>query len=382
MKAAIAIRNGRVIDPARKYDRKKDVFISHEGVIASSAECNGEADYTIDASNCVVCPGLIDFHAHIYERGSESGVPHEACFPASGVTSIVDGGTAGSAGFEGFYKAILATSLMNLKSLVNVSPAGLATRRFHEDLNPKYFDETKLLRLFKKYPDVLLGLKIRITKNIAGEHGLKPLEHALRIADKAGKPLVAHVTDPVAPLEDIAALLRPKDVICHAYQGYGHTIVDAKGKVLPAMHKARERGLVFDVCNGKTNASIKVAKAAIADGFLPDIISSDTGTLTMFREPAMGLSYVLSKYLNLGMELYDVIACCTAAPAKWMGMETEIGTLAPKASADVSILRVESKKIKFSDVHGESFYGSHVLIPQLTLSRGQIMFRQMDFVES
>lgn len=98
----------------------------------------------------------------------------------------------------------------------------------------------------------------------------------MEIAEKAGTRVIVHVTDCPLPLDEVAAMLRSGDVICHIYQNRGnHSCLDEKGKVLPGLWKARERGVLFDASNGRSNFDLEVARKAVEQGFVPDVISSD-----------------------------------------------------------------------------------------------------------
>jgi predicted amidohydrolase len=173
--------------------------------------------------------------------------------------------------------------------------------------------------------------------------------------------------------------LRPNDVFCHVYQGTGFTIIGEDGKVLPGIKAARKRGVIFDASNGKGHFSFAVVRAAIADGFLTDVISTDLSTLTMYMDYAFGLPYVMSKYLSLGVKLMDIVAACTSTPASLMGMKGVLGTLAPGAAADVAVFRHRRRPTRFKDTLGEIFTGDQLLIPQMTVLGGRIVYRQIDF---
>jgi predicted amidohydrolase len=209
--------------------------------------------------------------------------------------------------------------------------------------------------------------------------GLEPLKAAVKAADRIGCPVVVHVTDPPCSLDKIADELRPKDVFCHVYQGTGFTIIGEDGKVLPGIKAARKREVIFDAANGKGHFSFAVARAAIADGFLPDVISTDLSAMTVYTDYAFGLPYVMSKYLSLGVKLADVVAACTSTPSSLMGLKGVLGTLAPGALADVAILRHTQRPTRFKDTSGEMFTGDQLLISQMTVLGGKIVYRQIDF---
>ena len=355
MKKNILIKNGVVVDPIFKTQEQRDVYIQ-SGRIASAKNFTG-ADIVIDASGNLVVPGLIDFHSHVFADGTEIGIEPDLSFIPQGVTTAVDAGSTGIANFECFKKDVIQRSKMRIKAFVNLCPAGLATMKYHHD--------------------ILLGLKIRISKEIVCDLGINVLKQAVNVAEKLGTRLAVHVTNPPEAMETVVKLLRPDDVLAHCYHGTGYTILDNNGKVLPAVREAQKRGVIIDAANGGNHWSFKVAEKAIAEGFYPDIISTDLTVKTLFKDPVFSMPYLMSKYLFLKMPLPEIIARCTSIPAKIMGMESEIGQLQEGFLADVAILKRCDKYICFSDTQKETRIGREVLVPQLTITGGEIVYRSI-----
>jgi dihydroorotase len=80
----IHIKNGRVIDPKNGIDRRADVFVSDGRIVTvGQAPTEFRADQTIDASGCIVCPGLVDLATRL--TGLESEL---AAAVAGGVTAL------------------------------------------------------------------------------------------------------------------------------------------------------------------------------------------------------------------------------------------------------------------------------------------------------
>lgn len=380
MRVDLKIEGGTVIDPERSLFGVGDVLIKGTRIV--SAKETGEpveAEKVIHAQGCLVVPGLIDFHAHLYAGGSELGVPPDLSLLPQGVTTAVDAGSCGTANFEGFMRSIVPANRVRLFSLLNVCPVGLATTHYHEQLDPRFFDEGKMGELLERYRGQLLGLKVRQSKEIVGELGIRPLQATMEIAGRLACPVVVHTTNPPVAAEQIAALLRPGDVYCHVHHGSGETILDAEGRVKRAFFDAQKAGIVFDAANGRNNFSFEVAQQAISESFFPDVISSDVTARTNYGDYVFGLPYILMKYLALGMKLENVIAACTSRPAKWLGMSGKIGTLAPGAFADVSIFRQSPKPISMKDTFNKEMAGDGCLVPQATILNGKIAFRQIDF---
>jgi len=380
VKVDLRIIGGTIIDPERGINGLGEVLIRGNKIVdqAKAGEAV-EAETTIDAKGCLVLPGLIDFHAHLSGGGTESSIDADVSLLPMGVTTGVDAGSCGVANFDGFMRTTVATSRMRILGFVNISPGGLIATRYSEELDPKYYDETAIGALLSRYPGQLLGIKIRVSKEIVGDFGIKPLALTMEIAQRLNCPVVVHTTNTVAAPEKIAAMLRPGDVYCHAHQGEGETIVGANGKIRPSLFAAQKSGVVFDACNGRANFSFKVAQAALAEGFLPDVISSDLTKRTLFGDFVFSLPFVMMKYLNMGMKLEAVVAACTSTPARLIGMKGKLGTLSPGAIADVAVFRLGKKKLEVKDIHGNSITGENMLVPQMTVFDGRIVYRQMDF---
>jgi dihydroorotase len=380
MKVTLRIAGGTIIDPERQLNGPGDVLILGDTIVASSPSESVEADETIDARGCLVLPGLIDFHAHLYGGGTESGVFADTALLPMGVTTGVDAGSCGSANYEAFLRTSAATNQVRMFSFVNIAPDGLIVTRLAEELNPKYYDEDRLSELLRRYQGRCLGLKIRLSKELVGDLGVTPLERTLEIAERLNCRVVVHTTNPPVSPDQIAERLRQGDIYCHVYQGSGDTILGDNGKVRPKLLNARERGVVFDTANGRKNFSFRVAQAALADGFMPDIISSDVTRKTLFSDFVFSLPFTMMKFLELGMSLDMVVARCTAVPARQLGMQGKLGTLSPGAAADVAVFRREKKHaVAVKDELGDSISLDDWLIPQLTILNGKVVYRQIDF---
>ena len=380
MQASLRIKGGTIVDPERLMNSAGEVLVRGNRIVAPEPGESVEAETTIDATGCVVLPGLIDFHAHLYGGGTESGVHADSALLPMGITTAVDAGSCGSANYEAFLRTVVATSQIRIYSFVNIAPAGLIATRFAEEIDPRYYDEPRITQLFHRHRGQCLGLKIRLSKEIVGELGAKPLERTLEIAERIKCPVVVHTTNPPISPGDIARMLRPGDVYCHVYQGTGDTIVSAEGRVCPKLFEARRAGVLFDTANGRKNFSFKVAQAALAAGFAPDIISSDVTRKTLFGDFVFSLPLTLMKFMKVGMEFEAVLAACTSVPARQLGMQGELGTLAPGALADIAIFRRAKKhSVTVKDDHGVQVTLDDWLIPQMTVLDGKIVYRQIDF---
>jgi dihydroorotase len=381
VKADFLIHGGRLIDPAAGLDGMYDTAVKNDRIISVSEA--DEARDTIDASGCLVTPGLIDYHTHIFRSGAFSGTSPEM-MAAQGTTAAVDAGTAGTANYDAFHRTDIENAGMRIRSFLLPFAAGQVSFAVPESYDPRGFDTEKIQRLAHDYPQEILGLKIKFSRGIIPDDhdtALRYLKNVVELADTVpGWRVCVHVTDAPLPAEEIASLLRAGDIYCHCYAGEGNTILDAEGRVFPGIRRARERGVLFDAANGFSNFSIDVAQKAIAQGFLPDIISTDLTSMHANRPGYVkNLPYVMSKYLALGLNLKDIIKAVTAVPAEAMNLAGQVGTLAPGSEADVAIFRLKDADVTFRDKAGSTLHGTQLLVPQLTILQGRVVYCQTDF---
>lgn len=380
LKGELLIRGGTVIDPARGFFGETDILITNGRVADTGTGQTVSAERTIDADGCLVLPGLIDYHTHVFQGGTEIGFYPDSALLPQGVTTAVDQGSAGITNFESFFKTIIHTSQMRIFAYLHVSPAGLATlTRCLEPVDPKLFDGERIGSLLKQFRSHIIGLKIRQSKEIVGDLGVAPLAATIRMADELGCGVVVHTTNPPGEVEDMLTLLRAKDVYTHVFQGKGSNILTSSAKVRKAVREARERGVVFDTADGRGHYAFSVIKAALAQGFEPDVISTDLVRGSLFDRSVFGLPMIMSKYLAMGIPLDRVIESCTAVPARLLGMEGKLGTLQPGAYGDVSIFKLHDSNLLLEDVFGESIRCSQVFAPQMTVLGGKVVYRNLLF---
>lgn len=385
MKADFMIRGGRVMDPSAGTDEIRDVVIRNTKIVDAQGEAV-ECDHVIDASGCIVAPGLIDFHTHIFYEGSGSSIRPDLMI-AQGTTAAVDAGSAGTATYEAFYKTVVAQSTVRIKSFLTTYSGGQLDFKLCEDFNPELINFDRLERVIDKYRDNILGLKIRLSKGVVpDDKGLEYLKRIVALAEELDQKLgtslrvCVHTTNAPITAGELADCLRPGDIFCHCYQGMGNTIVTEDGGILPQVLEARKRGVIFDAANGRGNFGVEIAKRALAAGFLPDIISSDL-TIDKLNIPpyTKNLPAVMAKYITMGMDLMDVLKAVTATPARIMGLEGKIGTLKPGADADLVILKEIPKTFVQKDFKDEELVSTALFVPQLTMCAGEIDFCQADF---
>lgn len=372
----IVIKNGNVIDPYNNTNEIKDIYIKNGKICNNKDFDRTNIDRELDAEGCFVVPGLIDYHVHLAPL-LEIGIPAEAVCLSSGVTTAVDPGSTGCANYES-YRGIINSSKLRIKCYLNVCSAGLVTSSYLENVDPKYYNKDKIKYLFDKYKDELLGLKIRMDKNIA--HSLEPLEETIKLAEQLGVRVVVHTTNSAMPQSDIAKVLRKGDVFTHMYHDFGNAIVDEDGKIYEEIKKARERGVIFDSANARFHFSFKIAQQAIKEGFLPDIISTDLTMKSLYKKPQIfNMLFLLSKYLNMGFDMLTLIKLSVQNPAKLLNLEKEIGSLSEDSCADMAILKIVDKKTKFEDWDNNYIIGDKLIKNMATIKDGDILYQDIEF---
>ncbi len=379
-------RNGFVFDSRTGRFSKRDLFVK-AGVIAEPAEDRPEAKTVIEAEGKYVVPGLIDEHLHLDLNGSMIGANGDTVCIPNGVTTACDGGTCGASGFTQFYNSNLVRYEAHAYSYMNVSTFGNKSLCIHEeDHDPEDFREDLIEQKFRKYPDVLRGLKVRMCRGTLGDYGMAPMHRALEISGMLQEkgfhcPLVVHYDNLPSnvSVEELFDALRPGDIVAHIYQTKEETIFLPDGTVHPAVRRARERGVLMDDCHGRVHWSIRNLKTALKEDFLPDIVSSDCVRISEYVRPGFSLLYALCMLSAVGMPTERILQCVTANPAKALGIGDRAGDLKPGMPADITVLDIRDTDMEFADFWGDHIPGRKLFVPLLTMVDGRVAYRQIFF---
>ena len=376
MKYDLLIQGGTLVDPAQGVNAVRDVvFVDGEVTDVGENLAATEAREVIDASGRYVTPGLIDVHVHVFPGVSFLGVEPDPTCLARGVTTVVDAGSAGADTFPGFRKYVIEVSQTRILAQLNISSQGMLSRHVGEFALPEYADVDACCRMIEQHRDLILGVKVRLTKNsiVAQSAGMTPLHRAREAADAAGLPIMVH---PQAAwcdsIDDILKVMKKGDILTHTFHGSACGIMDGdSGKVRASVLDAIERGVIFDVGHGAGSFSWDVVEAAMAEGVLPMTISSDLHTGNI-NGPVYDLANVLTKFLHLGLSLDDVLARVTSVPAAAVLMQDRIGTLAPGAWGDAVVFELREGTYNLEDCHGGVRTGMRSLEPVIVIKDGRV----------
>jgi len=380
----LLLKGGHVLDPKNNIDRKMDVAILGNKIakVAPAIEA-AQAKKVIACNGLYVAPGLVDIHVHLYfstalqsnlHGDSSSFAGFRAVHPdgftfRTGVTTVVDAGSSGWRNFPEFKERVIENSKTRVYAMLNIVGSGMAGRsKVEQNLPDMSAEETA--KVAKQFPEHIVGVK---TAHYAGPEWI-PVDNAVKAGTLANVPVMVDFGSfrPERPFAELVTKrLRPGDMYTHFFIGVA-PLLDPRGKILPFLYEARRRGVKFDVGHGAGSFSWNNAVPLVSQGFLPDSISTDLHQSSM-NAGMKDMLNVMSKILNLGVPVYEVIRLSTINPANQI-KRPQHGHLTEGAEADVAVLRVDRGRHGFLDSLGARFDGSQLLVGELTVKGGQVVW--------
>ena len=377
----LLIHGGTVFDPEQCSFRQEDIAVRDGVIVRRDAGFSGEeAENILDASGCIVSPGLIDMHCHIYpvfpyvRRDSLRTTNAEEHMVRCGVTTAVDAGTCGWRNFGDFKENVIDATKLRVLAFLDIAAKGMAypdSEQAVADINPKI-----AAAVAREWSDCIVGIKSAHywPRHEDGEHpAFASIDGAREAAALCGKPVMVD-SIPVVPERSYPAILsrfEPGDIHTHVF-AQQFPLLNAQGKVEDYLRKERERGVRFDVGHGSGSFWFRQAVPCFEQDFWPDTISTDLHHQNV-TGPAIDLLYVASKFIAMGMPLAQVLYRVTRAPALTLS-RPELGTLADGACADLAVLRVREGRFGYLDCGGARLEGEGKLECVATVRAGEVLF--------
>ena len=370
----LVLKGGHVIDAKNKVSRVMDVAIAGGKIARLAADISAaEARRVADVRGLYVSPGLIDIHAHLYNRPgnpppkrNQSVQPDAFSFRA-GITTMLDAGTSGWRDFPNFNEIVIARSQTRVLAWLNIVAAGMG---MGNENDPAEMDADGAARMAKKYPEVIVGFK---TAHYDGP-GWSAVDNLVKAGKLADLPVMVdfgRVTAERTLRTLLLDRLRPGDIYTHCYSGLRSELLP-DGRVNPVLFEARKRGVIFDVGHGGGSFFWNIAVPAIQQKFFPDSISTDLHFGSM-NGGVRDLLNVMAKILHLGVPLDDVIQMATWNPARQI-RRPQLGHLDVGAEADIAVQRVDNGRFGFIDNAGTRYDGRQAIVCEMTLRKGRIVY--------
>ena len=377
----VLVKGGHVIDPKNGIDAVMDIAIKAGKIFKVGKNLPAsEAKQVVDATGLKVVPGIIDMHAHVFagtqpdhylSDGLSALMPDGYTFRV-GVTTVVDCGGAGWKNFATFKKNVIDISQTRVLSFLNIVGEGMRGGNYEQDIadmNPKLAANTA-----KQYKDYIVGFKL------AHFNGADwtPTTRAVEAGKLAELPVIIDFggSQPNLSIQELFFKhLRPGDIYTHTYaalNGAREEIVDANNTLKPFVLEAQKRGIIFDVGYGGASFNYTQAIPALKAGLFPNTISTDLHTGSMNSSMKDQLS-VMSKFMNLGMPLFEVIKASTWKPAQVIN-RTSLGHLTEGAEADIAILNIRKGNFGFYDKTGYKVNGTEKFECELTIKGGKVVY--------
>lgn len=376
----LLIRGGEVIDPSQSLRARMDIGVRDGAIVALEREIPPDrATQVIDATGRLVTPGLIDLHSHCFPYGSALAIPADELAPLQGTTTAVSAGDAGANNFAAFRRFVVGATRTRLYAFVHIANMGLAGFPAPELYELGFADTEVAARCLAENSDLAIGIKVRMSENVIARHGMEPLRRAIQASEWAGggAKVMCHIggVETRELMSQILDSLRPGDILTHCYSGAPNlggdfTNIVQDGKLLPAALDAKRRGVHFDVGHGAGSFDYTVAEAAIEQGLLPDTLSSDMHVLSGNTPGRPYLTWVMSKFLNMGFTLEQVVAMVTTNASRAIGRLAKLGTLQVGAPADITLLDLVEGPVSFVDTRNHTRQGNLHLRAAQTIRAG------------
>ena len=376
----LLIKGGEVFDPSQSLRAKRDIGMRFGKIEALEADIPAtRALRVLDASGKVVVPGLVDLHSHVYPYGSALGIPADELVPYQGSTTMVSAGDAGANNFAAFRRYVQAQTRTRLYAFVHIANIGLAGFPEPELFHLGFAHPEECGKTVAENADIAIGVKVRMSENVINQAGIEPLKRAIRATEIAGggARVMCHIGGVATPelMREILDTLRKDDILTHCFSGAPNnagrfTNIVQDGKLLPEALAAKKRGVIFDIGHGGGSFDFTVAEAAMQQGAMPDTISSDIHVFSGNTPGMPYLTWVMSKFLALGLPLEQVLRMASSVPGAIINRLPKLGTLQVGAPADATLVEIVNGPVEFVDTRNNKRPGNAYVRPLQSVLAG------------
>lgn len=375
------IRRGQVLDGSGAPAVEADVRVKGQTISEIGPALASDGEEVVEASGLLVVPGLIDLHVHVFSGAGQWSIDPDRAGLSSGVTTVVDTGTSGALTYENFHRFVIAQAQEDVFALLNISIIGCLLG--HPDIEPvmgelseaRYCHVASAVECIRRHPDRAIGMKVRLTDELADErpeNEQAAFRGALDAAGQTGTFLMVHHNHSNVPTDQLLDALRPGDIFTHLYHPQRDSPFEAADHgPSDALLRAKDRGVAFDLGHGAGSFTWTTAEPACQKhGFWPDTISTDIHRFNA-NGPVHDMATTMTKMLYLGMPLPAVIRASTHRAAEAIRMGDQFGLLKHGRQADITLLRLEEGSFDLYDVRGMVRNARQRLVPVSVFKGGQ-----------
>lgn len=371
----LVLKGGTVLDPSTGLDGVMDIAVENGMIheIAPTIDAPRSAR-VVDVRGMLVTPGLIDMHTHVFDGVSRTGVHPDLAGVYAGVTTVVDAGSSGAATFGAFPRYIIPNCHTEVIPFLHICQTGLAT-------NPDIIAEASIdlkdtIRTIEQHQGLIHGIKARMVTPALDILGMEMPRLAKQAARESGTRLMVHIGDTAKKydanvIRELLPLLEPGDIVTHLFTANPGGVIDADGKLVPEAREAADRGVWLDTAHGRMNFGFEIGRRVLDQGLIPHCISTDL-TVPGRLQTVHSMTEMMTRFLGLGFSLADVVRMTTSNPAKAVGVDDRLGSLAVGRQADISVLTLREGDWTVYDILGEGLRVNRAVLPYLTVKRGQL----------
>ncbi len=367
------IKGGRVYDAQRHEFVTADVLINGEHVADIAPGLEDANASVIDANDHYVAPGFIDLHCHIFDHPLHrtSRLAADRIGVGQGVACLIDTGSAGPVTIDAFREFVIDTQETAAFALCNIGSPGQPGVQGGHSARPELISLEGTVRAIERNPEWILGVKVLASSSHTGLMGIEAVKIGRKAAELTGTPLMVHIGNAPPVIDDILELLRPGDILTHAYHGKVGGVLGYQDKVLPAFRDAVERGIVVDIAHGRSSFAFSTCEKAMDQGMPVHTISSDLHRGNIDRY-VVSLARTMSKFRLLGLPLTDVVRAVTATPSQALGLDRfGFGSLQAGGAANITVFAEQNLAVDVEDAEGEVRTTDKWIAPTQVFVRGK-----------